>query len=104
MTTFEDRENAFEKKYAQDQETLFRIEAKASKMLGLWAAQEMGVTGTEAETYASSVVAHNLKEPGLKDVVEKISQDLTAKNRPADAVGTMLSKFLKDAETQVRAA
>jgi len=104
MTDLDDRKNAFESKYANDQETLFRIEARAVKLLGLWAAQEMGLSGDDAANYAGDLVAHNLKEPGLGDVTSKVSADLTAKGKPANTVDAMLVNFLRDAETQIRAA
>ncbi len=104
MTQLKDRESAFENKYAHDQDTLFRIEARACKLLGLWAAQEMGVTGEAANEYAGDLVAHNLKEPGLNDVVTKVSADLTEKGKNAASVDSMLSQFLTDAESQIKAA
>lgn len=104
MSRFDDRKNAFETKYASDQETLFKIEARACKLLGLWAAQEMGLTGDAASTYAGDLVAFNLKEPGLNDIVKKVSGDLSAKGKDAATTETMLSRFLKDAEDQLRAA
>jgi hypothetical protein len=100
MSQMNDREKAFENKYAKDQDTLFRIEAKACKLLGLWAAQEMG--HDDPATYAGDLVSHNLKEPGLADVVKKVTNDMAAKGKPASNVETMMAQFLKDAESQVR--
>lgn len=104
MTDLDDRKNAFESKYANDQETLFKIEARAVKLLGLWAAHEMGLSGDDATTYAGDLVGHNMKEPGLDDVTSKVSADLAAKGKPTTTVNTMLASFLRDAETQIRAA
>lgn len=104
MADFEDRELAFERKYANDQETLFRIEARACKLLGLWVAQEMGLQGDAAATYAGDLVSHNLKEPGLNDVISKVKADLSAKGKSGDTAEDMLLRFLKDAEGQIRAA
>lgn len=102
MSQMNDREKAFENKYARDQETLFRIEAKACKLLGLWAAQEMG--HDDAATYAGDLVSHNLKEPGLADVVKKVTSDLSAKGKSTASVDAMMAQFLKDAEAQVKSA
>jgi len=104
MTNLNDREKALENKYAKDQERLFRIESRAAKLLGLWAAQEMGLIGEDASGYAGDVVASNMKEAGMGDVVAKVSADLAAKGKPADQVEALLNKFLKDAEDQVNQA
>lgn len=104
MTSLDNRENAFENKYAHDQDTLFRIESRASKLIGLWAAQEMGLTGTDADDYAGTVVSANLKEKGMGDVIAKVSADLTAKGKPANLVAAMMDRFLKEAETQIKSA
>ncbi|MCB1537770.1 MAG: DUF1476 domain-containing protein [Rhodospirillales bacterium] len=104
MDSFKDRQNAFETKYAHDQDTRFRIEARATKLLGLWAAQEIGMDTEAAKIYAGDLVAFNLKEPGLNDVIGKVSADLTEKGRPADAVASMLTRFLHEAEEQIKAA
>lgn len=104
MSNLQDRENAFETKYANDQETLFKIEARAVKLLGLWAGQEMGLDEAACNIYAAELVSHNLKEPGLTDVTSKISRDLAAKGKAANTVESMLARFLRDAEAQVRAA
>lgn len=104
MSSFDDRKNAFETKYANDQELLFKIEARACKLLGLWAAQEMGIDNDAATTYAGDLVAFNLKEPGLGDIIKKVSSDMSAKGKDNSTVESMLERFLKDAETQIRAA
>ncbi len=104
MSSLDNRENAFENKYAHDQETLFRIESRASRLLGLWAAQEMGLTGESADNYAGTVVSSNLKEAGVGDVINKVTADLKAKGHATDLVASMMTKFMKDAESQVKAA
>ncbi|MFM2356336.1 MAG: hypothetical protein RLZZ528_2072 [Pseudomonadota bacterium] len=78
MTTFDDRESAFENKYAHDEEMKFRAEARRNKLLGLWAAGLLGKTGDEAATYAKSVVASDFEEAGDEDVFRKLSTDLGA--------------------------
>lgn len=80
MTTFEDREKAYEKKFAQDEELKFKATARRNKLLGRWAAEKMGLTGEEAETYAKDVVLSDLEEPGEEDVFRKIRGDLDAKS------------------------
>jgi hypothetical protein len=79
MTTFDKREEGFEKKFAHDQELRFRANARRNKLLGLWAAEKMGLTGAEAEAYAKEVVAAGLEEAGDNDVFRKIRQDFDAK-------------------------
>jgi len=79
MTTFNDREKGFESKYKHDQETQFKITARRNKLLGMWAAEKMGVSGPAAETYAKEVVASDFDRPGDEDVVEKVAKDLGAK-------------------------
>jgi hypothetical protein len=79
MTTFDDREKAFEKKYAHDAETQFRAEARRNKLLGLWAAGLMGLSGDKATEYAISVVKSDFQEAGDEDVYRKVAGDLKGK-------------------------
>ena len=76
MTTFSDREKAFEEKYKHDQELQFRVEVRRNKLLGLWVAELLGKTGTDAETYAKEVIAADFDEPGVDDLVRKILADI----------------------------
>ncbi|KPN62290.1 hypothetical protein SAMN04488527_10978 [Aliiroseovarius crassostreae] len=76
MTTFDDRETAFEAKFAHDEEMIFKAEARANKKLGLWAAEKMGKTGDEAEAYAKEVIVADFEEAGHEDVVRKVVGDL----------------------------
>jgi hypothetical protein len=78
MTTFDDRERAFETKYSRDQEMQFRIVARRNKLLGLWAAHQMGLTDAEADAYAKDVIRADFEEAGDEDVVRKILGDLTS--------------------------
>jgi hypothetical protein len=78
MTTFDDRERAFETKYARDQEMQFRIVARRNKLLGHWAARLMGLTAEEADAYAKDVVRADFEEAGDEDVVRKLIGDLTS--------------------------
>ena len=76
---FKDREKGFESKYQHDQEMLFKITARRNKMLGLWAAEQLGLKGDAADSYAKEVVISDFDEPGDADVVRKVMGDLTGK-------------------------
>ncbi|MDP1667809.1 DUF1476 domain-containing protein [Phaeovulum sp.] len=78
MTTFDDRENAFEAKFALDAQMQFRAEARRNKLLGLWAAGLMGKSETEAAAYAKEVIAADFEEAGDEDVYRKLAGDLGA--------------------------
>ncbi len=78
MSSFDDRERAEEARYAMDQQSQMRVTARRNKLLGLWAAGLMGVTGAEAEAYAKSVVIADLEEAGDGDVIRKVLADLSA--------------------------
>lgn len=84
MTTFDDRERAFENKFAHDAEMQFKAEARRNKLLGHWVAAILGKTGDEAETYAKSVVIADLQEAGDEDVFRKVWADLQAAKAPID--------------------
>ncbi len=79
MTTFDEREKAYERKFAHDEELRFRATARRNKLFGLWAAGKLGLTGTEAADYATSVVKADFQEPGDDDVLRKVKADLEAK-------------------------
>jgi hypothetical protein len=79
MTTFDKREEGFEKKYAVDEESKFKAMARRNKLLGLWVAEQLGLTGDAANAYAREVVAADFEQPGDNDVVHKVTRDLTAK-------------------------
>lgn len=76
MSTFDDRETAFEAKFAHDEEMQFRAVARRNKLLGLWAAELLGKTGDDASDYAKEVVKADFEEPGHEDVVRKVAGDL----------------------------
>eukprot|EP01035_Chromulina_nebulosa_P008398 gene8398-11377_t len=78
MTTFDKREDGFERKFALDEEQKFKAEARRNKLLGLWVAEQLGVTGDAAAAYAKEVVASDFEEAGDADVVRKVLADLTA--------------------------
>ena len=79
MSSFDDRERAFETKFAHDAEMQFKAEARRNKLLGLWTAGKMGLSGDAAEAYAKEVVAADFEEAGDEDVYRKVSGDLSAK-------------------------
>lgn len=76
MTSFDDREKAAETKFARDEEMAFRVTARRNKLVGLWAAEKMGLTAEEADSYAKSVVQADFDEVGDEDVVRKLMGDL----------------------------
>lgn len=75
MSGFDDRGDAFEKKFAHDEELRFKATARRNKLLGLWAAEKLGITGEAAEAYAKEVVRADFEEPGDEDVFRKVRQD-----------------------------
>jgi len=85
MTTFDEREKAFEQKYEHDQELQFKAKSRRNKLLGLWAAGLMGKTGDEAESYAREIVVADFEKPGHHDVIERLVRDLAAAGKPTEA-------------------
>jgi hypothetical protein len=79
MSSFDKRQEGFERKYALDEEQKFKAEARRNKLLGLWAAEKLGMSADEATAYAKEVVASDFEESGDADVVRKVLGDLTAK-------------------------
>lgn len=78
MTTFDDRADAFEKKFAHDQDLQFKAAARRNKLLGLWVADKLGKSGAEADAYAKSVLMADFEEAGDDDVLRKVRADLAA--------------------------
>jgi len=79
MTTFDKREEGFEKKFAHDEELRFKATARRNKLLGLWIAQKLGMSGDDAAAYAKEVVQADFEEAGEDDVFRKVRKDLDAK-------------------------
>ena len=79
MTTFDKREEGFEKKFAHDEELRFKANARRNKLLGLWAAEKMGLSGPAADAYAKEVVVADFDEAGDDDVLRKVRKDFEAK-------------------------
>lgn len=100
---FDDRKNAFEAKYAQDQQLQFRVEARTAKMFGLWIAEQIGLTGSVANTYAGDMVQSNLDEPGVDDMIRKALQDMANKGvtRTLPELRVKLEEFAATARDQV---
>lgn len=103
MSTLDDREKGFERKFAHDAEMQFKAEARRDKLLGLWVAEKMGITGDAAEAYAKEVVIADLEEAGDEDVLRKVSGDLTAKgiDVPETEIRAKLSELLSVAKGQL---
>jgi hypothetical protein len=100
MTTFDDREAAFENKFAHDEEMQFRAEARCNKLAGLWAAGLMGLSGEAATNYAMSVVQADFEHAGHEDVVRKLAADLGDRAN-ADMIRAKLAELLPVAKAQL---
>jgi len=79
MTTFDKREEGFEKQFAHDEELKFKANARRNKLLGLWAAEKLGLSGTAADAYSKEVIAADFEEAGEEDVFRKLRKDFDAK-------------------------
>jgi len=103
MTTFDERENAFENMYAHDAEMQFKAQARRNKLLGLWAAERMSLTGDAAAAYAKSVVIEDLREVGDDDVFRKIADDCAAKGVaiPDAELRRRMKEFMSKAKAQI---
>jgi len=101
--SFDDRERAEEAKYALDQETQFKVMARRNKLLGLWAADLLGLTGSDAEAYAKTVVLSDLEEAGDDDVFRKVRADFDAKgvDRSDNRIREHMAELLPVAREQV---
>ena len=100
MTTFDDRERAFETKFAHDEEMRFRLLARRNKLLGLWAAKLMNRSPPEADSYAMDVVRADFEEAGDEDVVRKLLGDLTGAGLDADDTQIRQQLEFKTAEAK----
>jgi hypothetical protein len=100
MTTFDDRENAFESKFAHDADMQFKAEARRNKLLGLWAADLMGLSGEAAAEYAKEVIKSDFEEAGHEDVYRKVSGDLGAKVDEA-TIRTKMTELMVEAKSQL---
>ena len=103
MSTFEDRETAFENKFVYDADVQFKIAARANKLLGWWAADLLGKTGEDAETYALTVIASDFEEAGHEDVIRKVHADLkgTVSTASKAVIGSKLAEFASQAAQEI---
>lgn len=100
MTTFDDRERAFETKFAHDEELRFRVIARRNRLLGTWAARLMGLSDAEADAYAKDVIRADFEEAGEEDVIRKLLGDLTAAGVETDE--TRIREALAHKEAEAR--
>jgi hypothetical protein len=105
MTTFDKREEGFEKKFALDEEQKFKANARRNKLLGLWAAEKLGLTGTAADAYAKEVVAADFEEAGDEDVFRKVRKDFDAKgiNESDHQIRRTMQELMATAAAQIKA-
>ena len=103
MTTFDQREQAFEHKFEHDEELRFKARARRNKMLGLWAAGLIGKTGDAAEAYARDIVMADFEKPGDHDVVHTLMHDLAAAGKPTEEhpVRRQGERYMAEAMKQV---
>lgn len=103
MTTFDKREEGFEKKFAHDEELKFKATARRNRLLGLWAAGELGKSGADADAYSKEVVAADFEEAGDDDVVRKVVKDLAGKGVTEAEVRGKMQELLAEAVKQIQA-
>ena len=105
MTTFDKREEGFEKKFAHDEELRFKATARRNKLLGLWVAQKLGMSGADADAYAKEVVQADFEEAGEDDVFRKVRKDLDAKGVSASdqEIKTQMIDLMAQAVSQIEA-
>ena len=87
MSQFDDRERAFEAKFARDEEMQFRVAARRNRLLGGWAAEKMGLTAVEAEAYGKAVIQADFEEAGDEDVIRKLLEDRKALGKVVVTMG-----------------
>jgi hypothetical protein len=100
MSTFDDRERAYEAKFAHDADLRFKAEARRNRLLGEWAAEQLGKTGDDARTYAMSVVASDFDEPGDEDVFRKVEADLQGRV-DGSTIRAQMARLMDEARRQV---
>jgi hypothetical protein len=103
MTNFEERQKGFERKFALDEELKFKATARRNRLLGLWAAGQMGIAGDAAQAYAREVVKADLAEPGEEDLFRKIRADFDAKgvNQSDHQIRRMMAELMSEAIGQL---
>src|SRR5260221_5054735 len=105
MTTFDKREEGIEKKFAHDEELRLKANARSNKLLGLWAAEKLGLSGPAADAYAKEVVVADFEEAGDDDVLRKVVKDFEAKGvaQSSEQIRAMMDKLLATAVAQIKA-
>ena len=105
MTTFDKREDGFEKKFAHDEELKFKASARRNKLLGQWAAEKLGLTGAEVDAYAKEVIAADFEEAGDEDVFRKLRKDFDAKGvKESDhQIRRTMQELMEKAVAQIKA-
>jgi hypothetical protein len=105
MSTFDKRQEGFEKKFALDEEQKFKAMARRNRLLGLWAAEQLGITGDAATAYAKDVVAADFEEAGDADVLRKVAADFAAKNVSVteQAIRAKMNELIAVAAAEVKA-
>ena len=103
MASFDDREKVFENKFAHEEKLDFAVEARCSKLFGLWVAEQIGLEGADTNTYAMEVVEANLEEPGFEDIMRKVNADLDEKQIEISdhILRSELDKALAEAKKQL---
>jgi hypothetical protein len=101
-TTFDKREEGFEKQFAHDEELKFKAMARRNKMLGLWAAGILGKSGGDAEAYAKEVVLADFEEAGDNDVLRKVAKDLQPRGVTEQQIRTRMTELLNEAVAQIK--
>ena len=103
MTTFDNRERDAEKKFEHDEELRFKVTARRNKLLGLWAAELLGLTDEAAEAYAKKVVLSDFERPGDEDVLEKVLRDFEGKgvNTGATKIRVQMDNLMDEARVQI---
>jgi hypothetical protein len=106
MTTFDKREEGFEKQFAHDEELRFKANARRNRMLGMWAADKLGLTGDAAMTYAKEVVMSDFEEGGDHDVAKKVHKDLEAKGvaHSEQEISRAMNDFMQKAIADIKAS
>jgi hypothetical protein len=105
MTTFEEREKGFERKFVHDEELRFKATARRNKLVGLWAAEKLGLAGDAAQSYAREVIKADLAEPGDEDVFRKLRTDFDAKGvaESDHQIRRMIDEMMSQAVAQIEA-
>jgi hypothetical protein len=103
MTTFDKREEAFEKKFALDEELKFKAEARRNRLLGLWVAEQLGMTGNAATAYTKETIASAFAEGGDAALVVRVARDLSAKEITPDDIRARMIELMAQAIAQVKA-